>query len=193
MVTNAPVDLVVFDLDGTLLDSDAALASAFVTLGVPPAAITYGHVIAEECLRLGLELDDYLDAYDTEAAPPFPGVVEMLDAIGRWAVCSNKHPRSGTAELERLGWRPEASWFADAFDGPKRLEPVLAGLAASPATTLYVGDTDHDREAAAAVGCRFVLAGWNPRTVARSGDEVAVTPADVVRAAAGQSLGSSPA
>jgi HAD superfamily hydrolase (TIGR01549 family) len=191
MVSAAVPEVVVFDLDGTLLDSDAALVAAFVALGVPPHRITYGHVIAEECARLGLALDEYLDAYDTTAAQPFPGVPGMIGAVGRWAVCSNKHPRSGRAELARLGWTPEGSWFADAFDGPKRLEPVLEGLGIDADAALYVGDTDHDREAARAVGCRFVLAGWNPRSVARSGDEVARTPADVLVATSGQSLASS--
>jgi phosphoglycolate phosphatase-like HAD superfamily hydrolase len=193
VVSPPPIaDLVVFDLDGTLLDSDQALAAAFVALGVAPEAITFGHVIADECERLGLELDDYLDAYDTSAAQPFPGVADMLSSIGRWAVCSNKHPRSGHAELARLGWQPEGRWFADAFDGPKGLGPVLDGLGLDAATTLYVGDTDHDREAAAEVGCRFVLAGWNPRAVPRAGDEVATRPGDVLRAAAGQTLSPEP-
>lgn len=190
MVTATPA-IVVFDLDGTLLDSDAALATAFVRLGVPAEAITYGHVIADECARLGLSLEDYLAAYDTDAAAPFPGVEAMLRTIGRWVVCSNKHPTSGRAELARLGWAPERTWFADAFDGPKRLDPVLDELGLDPRSVLYVGDTDHDREAARTVGCRFVLAGWNPRAVARSGDEVAATPGDVLLAASGQRLSSS--
>jgi HAD superfamily hydrolase (TIGR01549 family) len=181
-------ELVIFDLDGTLLDSDRALADAFVALGVDRAAITFGHVIAAECDRLGLDLQAYLDAYDTNAAQPFAGVEELLAGLDRWAVCSNKHPRSGHAELERLGWEPEAAWFADAFEGPKQLEPVLAALGLDADDVLYVGDTAHDRAAAASVRCRFVLAGWNPRAVAEPGDEVAGTPIAVLDAVAGQVL-----
>jgi len=176
----ATVDLVVFDLDGTLLDSDRALADAFVALGVPPERVTYGHVIADECRRLGLELDDYLAAYDTSSAQPFPGVESLVAAVPRWAVCSNKHPRSGRLELARLGWSPEGAWFADAFDGPKRLTPVLEGCGATPDRVLYVGDTDHDRACAAEVGCRFLLAGWNPRAARRPGDDVAEHPLEVI-------------
>jgi HAD superfamily hydrolase (TIGR01549 family) len=189
----ATPEVVVFDLDGTLLDSDDALATAFVRLGVPRSAVTFGHVIAEECRRLGLSLDDYVDAYDTEAAQPFAGVDALLDGLDRWAVCSNKHPSSGHAELARLGWEPELALFADAFDGPKRLDVVLARLGIAASAVLYVGDTAHDREAAAAIGCRFVLAGWNPRAGSRPGDEVAAVPGDVLVACSGQSLGSSSA
>lgn len=183
-----PAKAVIFDLDGTLVDSDAALAGAFVALGVRPEDITYGHVIADECRRLGLALDDYLDAYDVDAVLPYPGVESMLDGLGRWAVCSNKHPRSGWAELARLGWEPEVAMFADAFEGPKRLPPVLDKLGLVAVDVLFVGDTDHDRQAAAEVGCRFIWAAWNPRCRPRPGDEVAAEPDQIVAAAAGQSL-----
>lgn len=183
--------LVLFDLDGTLLDSDEALTAAFERLGVARTAVTFGHVIAEECARLGLALDAYLDAYDTTSAQPFAGVEAVLDRLERWALCSNKHPRSGRAELARLGWHPERAWFADAFEGSKRLDVVLEDLGLSAGEVLYVGDTDHDRAAAASVGCRFVLAGWNPRASPRPGDEVAPTPAAIIDAVGGQVLSDS--
>jgi len=173
---------VVFDLDGTLLDSDVALADAFVALGVAREDITYGHVVADECRRLGISLDAYLDAYDTEAAQPFPGVDAMLGALDRWAVCSNKHPRSGHAELERLGWRPEVALFADAFDGPKRLGPVLDALAVDPVEVLFVGDTAHDRRCSQDGGTAFAFAGWNPRAHPDAGDLVLADPAELTAA-----------
>ena len=118
----------VFDLDGTLLDTDATLRATFVALGVPADEVTFGHVLADECERLGLTVEEYLDHYDETSAQPFPGVTELVAALDRWAVCSNKHPRSGRAELARLGWAPEVALFSDAFGGPKQLEPVLDAL-----------------------------------------------------------------
>lgn len=162
------------DLDGTLIDSDLALAAAFRSLGVDEAEITYGHVLAEECIRLGLRVEDYLDAYDPMLVEPFPGVEELLLSLDRWAVCSNKHPRSGWAELDRFGWTPDLALFADSFDGPKRLGPVLDRLGLSPEEVLFVGDTDHDRNCAAAAGVQFALAGWNPRAEV-AGDELVLT------------------
>jgi HAD superfamily hydrolase (TIGR01549 family) len=160
-------DWVVFDLDGTLLDSDDALAAAYLALGVPASELTYGHVVADECRRLGLALDDYVARYDTGAAQPFPGVEEMLASVARWSVCSNKVRASGEVELRRLGWRPEVALFAEDFGGgPKRVAPVLDRLGVPDAArrrVLFVGDTAHDRTCAADAGVDFALAAWNPR------------------------------
>ena len=173
--------LPVFDLDGTLLDSDAALAGAFVALGVPPGEVTYGHVLADECERLGLTLDDYLAAYDLDAAQPFPGVSDLLAQLDRWAVVSNKHGDSGRAELARLGWEPEVALFADAFGGAaKQLGPALDALGLRPQDVAFVGDTGHDRACARTVGCPFLLAAWNPRARPAPGDLVCTTPLEVV-------------
>ena len=169
----------IFDLDGTLLDSDAALTGAFVALGVPREAITFGHVLADECARLGLRLEAYLDAYDHSAALPFPGIEEMLAALERWGLCSNKHSSSGRRELARLGWQPELALFSEDFGGPKRLDLVLDTLGLDAAGAIFVGDTDHDRDSAADAGVTFALAGWNPRAVPLPADTVLAHPADL--------------
>jgi phosphoglycolate phosphatase-like HAD superfamily hydrolase len=170
----------VFDLDGTLLDSDAALVSPFVALGVPPEQITFGHTLADECERLGIEVADYLAHYDDALALPFPGVEELVAGLNRWAVCSNKHPLAGKAELARLGWQPDVVMFADSFDGPKQLGPVLDAIGVRPDEVIFVGDTEHDRRCARDVGCHFALAGWNPRVSAVLGDLVLSRPLDLL-------------
>lgn len=164
------------DLDGTLLDSDEALVAAFLALGVERSTISFGHVIAEECDRLGIALDDYVTAYDTEAAEPFAGVIELVESMGRWAICSNKHASSGSAELLRLRWEPEVIMFGDVFNGPKRLQPVLDELGLRAEDAIFLGDTDHDRRCAMDAGVEFILAGWNPRTRAMPGDIVLTSP-----------------
>jgi HAD superfamily hydrolase (TIGR01549 family) len=159
------IHVVVFDLDGTLLDSDAALLAAFEALGVDAGTVTYGHAVAEEAERLGLSLGQYEAAYDTEVAQPFAGVEDLLAQIDRWAICSNKHPESALAELDRLGWSPEVACFADAFDWEhKRLDPVLDALGVASEEVVMIGDTSGDALVAEAVGCDYLWAGWNPRT-----------------------------
>lgn len=163
----------VFDLDGTLLDSDAALTGAFVRLGVPAEQVTFGHVLADECARLGLALDDYLAAYDITEARPFPGVEDALAALPGYAVCSNKARVSGVAELAALGWEPDVALFADDFGGgPKRLGPVLAALGMGGGDVVFVGDTAHDARCAAVEGARFAAAAWNPRAADLAADVV---------------------
>jgi phosphoglycolate phosphatase-like HAD superfamily hydrolase len=170
----------VFDLDGTLLDSDAALVAPFTALGVPPDQITFGHTLAVECERLGIEVDDYLAHYDDALALPYAGVDDLVTRLDRWAVCSNKHPLGGRAELSRLGWKPEVVMFADSFEGPKQLGPVLDAMGVGPEDVIFVGDTDHDRRCARDVGCQFALAGWNPRASAALGDLVLGRPLDLL-------------
>lgn len=171
----------VFDLDGTLVDSDAALRDAFVALGVPAAEVTFGHVLAEECDRLGIMVEDYVAVYDPSLVRPFDGVSELVAGLDRWAVCSNKHTESGRAELARLGWHPDVALFTEDFaSGPKQLGPVLTALGLDASEVLFVGDTVHDRRCAAGVGCRFAWAGWNPRAAPEPGDAVAARPADVL-------------
>jgi HAD superfamily hydrolase (TIGR01549 family) len=172
--------LAVFDLDGTLVDSDEALLAPFVAHGVPREDVTFGHVLADECARLGIAVDDYLALYDGLQAHPFAGVDELLGSLDRWAVCSNKHPEAGRAEMDRFGWRPVVALFSDAFGGPKRLQPVLEALDLGPHEVVFIGDTAHDRRVAAELGVPFGLAGWNPRAEPEVGDVVLRAPLDVL-------------
>lgn len=169
----------VFDFDGTLIDSDRALAAPFIALGVAPESVPWGLPLPEACDRVGVTVRDYLAHYDPRAAQPFPGVDALLSRLDRWGVCSNKHPDSGPLELTRLGWTPEAAWFNDG-NGPKRLDPVVAAMGLEAGRLLFVGDTAHDRACARAAGCRFALAGWNARAEPEPGDLVLSRPGDVL-------------
>lgn len=174
--------LAIFDLDGTLVDSDAALQAPFALLGVDPATIPLGLPLSEACALAGLDVADYVAAYDGTVVQPFAGVEAMLGQLDRWAVCSNKLRAAGRAELSRLGWSPVVALFSDDFGGRgKELAPVLASLAVEAEDVVFVGDTDHDRASASAAGVRFALAGWNPRATAEAGDTVLHQPGDVLR------------
>jgi phosphoglycolate phosphatase-like HAD superfamily hydrolase len=171
---------VLFDLDGTLIDSDAALLEPFARLGVtdvPPLGLPLGAA----CDLAGITTEAYLEHYDSTASQPFAGVDDLLGQLPRWGLCSNKERGSGQRELERLGWTPTVAFFSDDFGGlPKVLDPVLLALELVPADALFVGDTAHDRACAHLVGVEFALAGWNPRTQAEPGDTVLRAPADLL-------------
>lgn len=176
-----PASVAIFDLDGTLVDSDAALLAPFTALGVDAAAIPLGLPVGEACELAGVTVDDYLAAYDDTVVEPFPGVSEMLQRLDRWAVCSNKARVSGCTELARLGWSPVVAMFSEDFEGrPKELAPVLAALRLGADEVVFVGDTAHDRASARAAGVRFALAGWNKRATSEPGDILLDHPADVL-------------
>lgn len=173
----------VFDLDGTLIDSDEALVQPFLELGIAREDIAFGLPAEEACIELGVSIDDYVRLYDEDVVQPYDEVEELIGRLERWAVCSNKHPVSAAGELARLGWKPEVALFTDAFEGrPKELQPVLDRLGVSAEEVLFVGDTDHDRRCAEAVGASFAWAGWNPRCAERSPAGVVLrSPLEVLR------------
>ena len=147
--------------------------------------MTFGHVVAEECARLGFTVEQYLSRYDPTKVQPFPGVDELLAQLTvPWAVCSNKVRAYGQQEVEQLGWTPAVALFADDFGGPKHLAPVLDALSVAGPDVVFVGDTGHDLECARVVGARFALAAWNPRAASAGidADHVLEEPADLLRA-----------
>jgi phosphoglycolate phosphatase-like HAD superfamily hydrolase len=173
--------IAILDLDGTLVDSDAALLAPFEALGVDATTIPLGLPLGAACELAGVRVADYLAAYDCTVVEPFPGVDDMLRQLDRWAVCSNKARVSGRAELARLGWSPTIAMFSEDFDGrPKELIPVLEALSLRSDQAVFVGDTAHDRSSADVAGVQFALAGWNPRVRAEPGDLVLGDPAAVL-------------
>ncbi|MGI9577765.1 MAG: HAD family hydrolase [Microthrixaceae bacterium] len=181
MAVKHPPEIVIFDFDGTLVDSDEALLEPFETLGVDRSDVVMGSAVAEECDRLGIPMDDYVTAYDTEVVNPYAGVSAMLEDLPRWAVLSNKHPDSAVAEISRLQWEPELLMCADAFGwAHKSLVPMLEVLGLAPRDVAMVGDSEGDLRCAEEVDCRFLWAGWNERVQQRRPDgEVIATPAEL--------------
>lgn len=131
-MTRSTFDLVVFDLDGTLVDSSGDLAAslnhALKELGRPlvdPAEVRAmvghgGRVLLEralgesggftpELVNQGLRL--FLDYYGANIAVhtrPFPGLEPLLDRLAarsiRLAICTNKMEGLSRQLVRTLGW-----------------------------------------------------------------------------------------
>lgn len=176
---------VVFDLDGTLVDSFGAIArsvnrarSAFglSPMGEPDVRRIVGRGLeslmadvvgpdrVEEGVKLFREHYARVFADETTALPGAEETVRTLHGRGyRLAVASNKPARFGAPILERLGMLP----YVRAVEGPDTagatkpdpaiLGACLRGMGVRPAETLYVGDMVLDVETADRAGIDVVL------------------------------------
>ena len=174
-----PFDLLVFDWDGTLVDSIGSIVGctqqAFADVGLAPVAParirrTIGLGIREMIDELVPGCDDALflricDAYRQHWFPvfslrhaPFAGVSALLEELAAegylLGIATAKGRRGLQAELERtgLGALIHASRTVDeapAKPSPVMLESLMEELGARRERTLMIGDTAHDLQMAA--------------------------------------------
>ncbi len=180
----------VFDLDGTLIDSRADLAAAInrtrADLGLPPLPLdAIVAMVGEGARRLvsraldGIEgepldraLVRFLAHYEprcTVETRPYPGIAGLLAAEAArrpLALLTNKPERPSRAILDAFGWSPH---FAAVVGGDtlavRKPDPGglawIAGRLGRPLSGLVlVGDTAIDADTAAAAGCPFVWVEW---------------------------------
>jgi pyrophosphatase PpaX len=177
-----PPDLkaVLFDLDGTLLDSFAvhyqAYEAMFARFGILVTRETFLASYSPNWYhtyeRMGLPSDswDAANAYWLEEAAKrkaklFPGVREMLEALSRsrklGLVTSGSRQRVMT-DLERTGIAPYFQVLVTGNDikqpkpSPEGMEVALAALALSPNEVVYIGDSYADYEMAHSAGVEFL-------------------------------------
>jgi phosphoglycolate phosphatase len=184
-VTNRAFDLIVFDWDGTLIDSTALIAGsvqlAAAELGLPvPSDADARHIIglslvhAMQCLFPGLGADRYqelIERYrvhylkrDSEIAL-FNNVREMLIALredGYLLAVATGKARQGLDRallLTDLVQHFDATRCADetfSKPHPQMLLELIDELMVEPKRVLMVGDTTHDLQMAANAGTAAV-------------------------------------
>ena len=171
---------VLFDLDGTLLDSFhlhfAAYEAMFGHFGIEMSRDIFLRTYSPNWYRtyeaFGLEQQHWetantlwLEAAATHAPELFPGVIEVLHELkSEYAlgiVTSGSKPRV-TNDLRRLDI---ASHFSSIVTGdditdpkpaPEALELALNDLSLSPSEAIYVGDAHADFEMSRAAGVPFI-------------------------------------
>lgn len=174
-------DLIVFDWDGTLMDSTAAIAesiqAACADIGVAvPSRELASHVIGLSlmgavqtvapalddagCQRLAERYRYHFLARDHQLVL-FDGARELLSELRergyRVAVATGKARRGLDRVLEQSGLAPsfDATRCADetfSKPHPGMLLELMAELASSPERTLMIGDTTHDLQMARNAG-----------------------------------------
>ena len=177
--------LIVFDLDGTLSDSAAAIVATF-----QHACRDHGHAepnAADIAARIGLPLDRmfrelvpggdvgvltpaYKERYlpwDAELTRLFDGVHPLLDGLdGTLAIATSKSTAGAERTVNRLGLQRYFTEVMghDAVPNPKPAPDMLLELmrrtGVGPDRTLMVGDTTFDLDMADAAGVRGVGVSW---------------------------------
>jgi N-acetyl-D-muramate 6-phosphate phosphatase len=178
---------VLFDLDGTLLDSAPDLLAALThvrhSLGLqgetPVEAGQFVSAGAAAMLRAGLPVhlheqipvsrDDFLRYYEAHIcvhSKPYPGVLELLVALQKqsiaWGIVTNKPFYLAEKLIQQLGWQPGALLGGDSLltkkpDGAPILE-ACKRLGVGPEQTWMVGDDPRDIEAGKNANCALTIA-----------------------------------
>lgn len=178
---------VVFDLDGTLLETlpdiarvtnlvlkvegidplPEATVRTFVGNGVP---VLVSRMIASTGLSEndhGRLTTTFLELYEgsTDLTHPYPGVEAALDALSAagltLAICTNKPEAPARAVLAAMGWQGRFDTVIGGDSLPVKkpdAAPLMAALGGvEPSETLFVGDSEVDAATAQNAGIRFAL------------------------------------
>jgi phosphoglycolate phosphatase len=180
-------DLLIFDLDGTLIDSRRDLAvstnAALRAVGLPerPELEIQGFVgegarrLIEQAVAPRLDRyalthaawEEHYAMHLLDHTVLYPGLAELLDRLeGTLVVHTNKSGAFARQILEGLGLSQRFRLVLGGDDGPVRKpDPsgarfILAKLGARPERTIYIGDSRFDALTARSAGIPFVGVAW---------------------------------
>jgi phosphoglycolate phosphatase len=176
---------IVWDWNGTLLDDVTTSVNTINQLlaarALPPIdtagyRASFGFPVRNYYLTLGFQLENenwdrlartYHDLYLADTSPRLhPGAIPTLHFCRQAGLGLSLLSASEQSILERMVTDTAiAPWFdfihgTDNLDGQSKLETgrrLLHRLPCPPCQILFVGDTLHDQEVAAALGCTCVL------------------------------------
>jgi len=167
--------LIIFDLDGTLIDAYAAIAKSFnfamKLFGYPQQsplvirrAVGWGDTHLLKFFVQSQDVGNVLKTYRQDHkkslikySKVFPGVVRLLDGLKahgyKLAVASNRPTRFSLILIRHLGLKRYFDYVlcADKLKAgkphPEILRQIMANFSLKPANTLYVGDMVIDAQA----------------------------------------------
>jgi len=186
-MTKTAFDLVIFDMDGTLVDSMGCLedwiyraVKAECPPSLMPAHISAAFGPTEERIiekfvpagRVAACLNAYYQLYEAEhdRVYIYPGINELLGRIQLrgvpMALCTGKSRRAAEISLRLFGWEDHFKFIVTGDDtvrfkpDPEGLNLILAEFKTAPARTIFIGDSAADIVAADSAGVLSGHAQW---------------------------------
>jgi len=166
MSTTRPFELVIFDMDGTLIAQMLDFQAIRAKLSIPPEKGILEAIEAMPPARRA-EAEDWLVQTELQAAEKallMPGAVETLGCVRnaniKVALLTRNTRESMRKVIEKFGLEFDLAWSRE--NGPIKPEPdgVLRAcdtLAVAPEQTACVGDFHYDLVAAKAAGAVSIL------------------------------------
>ncbi|GIP40282.1 pyrophosphatase PpaX [Paenibacillus sp. J31TS4] len=180
-----------FDLDGTLIDTNELIIATFLHVleGKTAEPFTRDHIIPNMGLPLmeqllmftgRTEVEDLVQAYreynvrmHDELVREFPHVREVVAALHeqgiRMGVVTNKISRTAQMGLKVAGLENYMDVIVaedDVMNGkpdPEGILKAIEALGAEPETTVMVGDSQYDLQAAKRAGVRSAGVAWSSK------------------------------
>lgn len=192
-ITRMRFDLIIFDLDGTLVDSSPDIRNAINHViqpfgGAPVGSEETQALVGEGAMRLMEKIVETrsLPVAASELLPPFlsyyeehlldetivyPGVIEVLEALGdvRKAVVTNKHRYLSSRTLETFGLARYFDLVVGSDTTPEKkpspvpIRHVLDSFGIQPERAVIVGDSTYDVEAGKNAGIATVAVTYGYR------------------------------
>ncbi len=201
--------VVVFDWDGTLIDSTAAIVHAIrasaADLGLPvPSREQASHVIGLglfEAIRRAVPMIDraqipaYVDRYRHHylrrdaRLEPFEGVPQLLSELadsGAWLAIATGKSRAGlNRALDQMGWAGRFLTTRCADEGAPKPDPwmlrdIFNELGLDAADAVMVGDTTHDLGMARAAGAAAIAVTYGAHPREQLESEPALAVVDTI-------------
>lgn len=179
-------DIVVFDFDGTLVDSNAIKSEGYDVIaarfdGGPAAMAEARKIPGADRFSVALRFAAHLGLPETEAhriaedytrlvddrvaaAPEIPGAVDLIDALRSDGIELRVSSATPLVSLERVvaarGW----AHFFDGLHGrpatkPETLRRLIHERGVAPGRIVVIGDGEDDRDSAVECGARFIPVG----------------------------------